>query len=484
MREPARHTVLRAVILYIAAFGITSLALGEAAYLYVRHELSRRLDARMITRMDQLQRAHARGGQASLLIMINYYADQGARTFGYVLTDSRGKRIRRVGDIPRLTPGWGLVGFEDRDEGRVDPARTLTRKFMDGATLTIVADRDFIEQYDAVTTGFLFTALALLFLVAAGGALSLERKVRSRVESLNNTARAIFEGDLEQRVPISAAQDEFDAIASTVNAMLDRLGWMLREVQRVTTYIAHDLREPLARLRDHLQRSSAATGGRTDIEAIEQCEDILRLFGAILRIGEISGQMIAKNATDFDLSALVSELTDAHVAVAEDSGRILDHDIAPGIRITGDRELLAQLLINLLDNALHHTPLGSHITVKLMRTGQRALLTVADNGSSLSEERRRQLTDQRGRRPGTSATRDGMGLKLAQAIAAGHHGRLALHDNYPGLRVEVALPLGLRGNNRSSHWRPEFRGVLQAQSGLASDPQHKLSHVSHDTTKC
>jgi len=441
MPEPNRRTVLRTVILYIAVFGITSLALGEGAFLYARHELERRLDLRMAERMDNLGRAFGAGGRAGLLTAIDRFTDRGARTFGYVLSDARGQRLRSVGDVPRLAPGWGLTGFEDEDEGVTDPARTLTRQLPDNSTLTIVADRDYIEQYDAVTTGFLFAALALLFLVAAAGALSLERKVRGRIEGLNKTARAIFEGDLEQRVPVSTAGDEFDAIAVTVNAMLDRLNGTLKEVRRVSSYIAHDLRAPIVRLRDHLQRGATAHRGLVDMEAVERCEDIIRLFGVILRIGEIDGAMIANTATQFDLSELIAELSDAHIAVAEDVGHTLSHVIAPDIAMLGDRELIAQLLINLIDNALRHTPTGTHVAVALTGDGSQACLTVADDGPGLPERERQLFTAKA--RTDDAAAREGVGLKLVQAIATGHHGTVILHDNRPGLRVEVSLPLRL-----------------------------------------
>ena len=443
--------MLRAVVLFVCTFGIASLTLGGGAYLYARQELSRRLDVSIERRANVLAGIFGQRGRAGLLAAIDDFTNQGVRTFGYVLTDAGGKRLRRVGDIPRLAPGWGLIGFDDADEGRVDPARTFTRRLPDGSTLTVVADRDFIAQFDAVSTGFLFAALALLFMVAAGGALSLERKVRGRIESLNQTARAIFEGDLEQRVPISPARDEFDAIAATVNAMLDRLSWMLNEVRRVSSYIAHDLRTPIVRLRDHLQHGSLANGGLVDMEAVERCEDLIRLFGAILRIGEIDGALIASTAKPLDLSELVVELADAHVAVAEDLGRTLRHDIEPGIRMTGDRDLLAQLLINLIDNGLRHTPTGAQVVVGLRRSGGRALLTVADDGPSLDEAELQRLGDARARRAGTSLAREGLGLRLAQVIASGHQGQLTLHDNRPGLRVEVLLPLTLAARAGSAN---------------------------------
>jgi signal transduction histidine kinase len=442
MLEPARHAVLRAVILFVFAFGLASLGLGGGAYVYARRELAQRLDDSISIRMSLLERTFARGGRGALLSSIDSYTRRGVRTFGYVLFDRDGRRLRQVDELPRLQPGWGLVDFEDTDEGRIDPARTLTHRLSDGSTLTIVADRDFIAQFDVVTTGFLFAALALLFLVAAGGALSLERKVRLRIESLNATARAIFEGDLEQRVPISPARDEFDAIAATVNAVLDRLSWMLREVRRVTAYIAHDLRAPIAGLRDHLQRGQ---GGLVDAEAVERCEDIIRLFGAILRIGEIDGALVSRIATQLDLSDLTAELADAHVAVAEDLGRTLCHRIDPGIHMTGDRDLLAQMLINLIDNALRHTPPGARVTITLGSMDRQARLVVADDGPSMEETERRRLVDpSMGGHP-ASVAREGVGLRLAQAVANGHQGRLTLHDNCPGLRVEVVLPLTLAG---------------------------------------
>jgi len=118
MPEPARRTVLRTVILYIAIFGIASLALGEGAYLYARHELSRRLELRMAERMDMLGQTYTAGGKAGLLNAIEQFTGRGARTFGYVLTDATGRRLRRLGDVPRLAPGWGMIGFEDDDQGR------------------------------------------------------------------------------------------------------------------------------------------------------------------------------------------------------------------------------------------------------------------------------------------------------------------------------------------------------------------------------
>jgi signal transduction histidine kinase len=442
MLEAARHSVFRTVVVYIAAFGIVTLALGEGTYLYARHELSVELDANMASRMAMLERAFADGGTPAVQRAMRSYDERGARTFGYVLTDPHGVRLRRMAEVPKLAPGWGQIGMVDHDDaGRVDAARTLTRVLRDGATLTIVADRDFIERFDMVTTMFVFVALALLFLFAAGGALALERTVRRRIATLNNTARAIFAGDLNQRVPISARRDEFDAIASTVNSMLDQMNAMLGDVRRVSSYVAHDLRVPLVRLRDHLHRGSSA--GIVDMDAIEKCEDIIHLFGAILRIGEIDGKLIARNAANVDLSALIAELSGAHIAVAEDAGRTLTCDVEPDVHLAGDRDLLAQMLINLIDNALRHTPAGAHIAITLSRHDHFAELCVADDGPGIGAEQRAHLVDRDRRLLKAPGDRERLGLKLVAAIVTGHEGSIALLDNAPGLRVDIRLPFQL-----------------------------------------
>jgi len=101
------------------------------------------------------------------------------------------------------------------------------------------------------------------------------------------------------------------------------------------------------------------------------------------------------------------------------------------------------MLINLIDNALRHTPEGTHISVMLARDGPQARLVVADNGPSVSKEMRERMADPRARRIAHPTTREGVGLRLAQVIATGHQGKLTLHDNGPGLRVEIVLPLTL-----------------------------------------
>ena len=116
----------------------------------------------------------------------------------------------------------------------------------------------------------------------------------------------------------------------------------------------------------------------------------------------------------------------------------------------GDRELLAQCLTNLLDNAVKYTPAGGTIAVKLERTDDTALITVADSGPGIpAKDRERVLQrftrlDQARSQPG-----NGLGLALVRAVAAQHHGKLTLGDNSPGLIVTLELPALMRAPARA-----------------------------------
>jgi signal transduction histidine kinase len=111
------------------------------------------------------------------------------------------------------------------------------------------------------------------------------------------------------------------------------------------------------------------------------------------------------------------------------------------VEIYGDRELLAQVLTNLVDNAVKYTPTGGTVRIELARSGDTARLSVADSGPGIAPEDRSRVLqrftrlDRARSQPG-----NGLGLALVNAVTLQHHGRLTLGDNRPGLVVTVELP--------------------------------------------
>jgi signal transduction histidine kinase len=210
--------------------------------------------------------------------------------------------------------------------------------------------------------------------------------------------------------------------------------------------VAHDLRTPLVAMADDLRSSSNQN------QPVEQCREtlnrtadtadrLIELFGIILEIGEINSVRVRESGKLVDLSDLVENLAETHADVAEDGGRTLSRSIQPGIEMFGVGDLLAQALINLIQNALTHTPPGTHIHVALDASDGVARLTVADDGRGLPELDRRQiLADDRLSQSSAGTKRAAIGLKLINAIATAHHGVLKIEDARPGLRAIIELP--------------------------------------------
>jgi signal transduction histidine kinase len=211
--------------------------------------------------------------------------------------------------------------------------------------------------------------------------------------------------------------------------------------------ISHDLRTPLARLRSHLEESLTETAGSREDQhdrlesALVQTDRVLALFASILRISEIEGGMRKASFRLLDLTEVVREITESYAPAVEDGGRTLTARLCAEAPVRGDPELLAQAIINLLDNAQIHTPRGTRIGLDLERSGDWISVHVRDNGHGVPGEAhaaifRRFMRLDRGRTvPG-----HGLGLNLVAAIVAVHDGTLDISDNAPGLCIGFRLP--------------------------------------------
>ena len=176
--------------------------------------------------------------------------------------------------------------------------------------------------------------------------------------------------------------------------------------------------------------------------AIEETDAILATFGALLRIAQIEAGTRSQGFKAVDLSELGGRIHEAYGAVAEDQGRRFDARIDPGVSVRGDPELLTQMLSNLVENALTHSPEGTPISLAIRVCGQSALMTLADRGPGIPEAERARVLERFVRLDRSRSTRgNGLGLSLVAAVAELHGIILRLEDNQPGLRVELAMPL-------------------------------------------
>ncbi|GIX09741.1 HAMP domain-containing sensor histidine kinase [Elioraea sp.] len=276
-------------------------------------------------------------------------------------------------------------------------------------------------------------ALALGFLAARG----LER----RLARATDAAQRIMDGDLSHRLPLGGRGDEFDRLTGAINLLLARIEALVTAQRQVTDDIAHDLRSPLARLRQTLEGAlarprDAAEDARVLEGALAELDTVLATFAALLRIAraEAAGR---EGFARVDLSALAAGLAEAYGPVAEEAGRRFETRIAPGITAEGDAMLLRQAIANLLDNALAHG--GPTITLEL-RAGP--MVTVTDDGPGIPVAEREAVVRRFYRRDASRGTPGaGLGLALVAATAKRHGGRFRLADGPDGAGITAILDL-------------------------------------------
>jgi signal transduction histidine kinase len=260
--------------------------------------------------------------------------------------------------------------------------------------------------------------------------------------------RTIMAGDLKARIPSRGTHDELDRLAETINAMLDRIASLMENVKQVTNDIAHDLRTPLTHLRHRLEQArETATTPKDYDHALEggilAADDALHLFSALLRIGEIEARARRAGFAPLDLEALLKQLRDLFVPVAEDAGHRLEFVLNARACVFADKELLTQLFVNLIENAIVHTPSGTKVTVRLGAQEGCATVVVSDDGPGVPANEHEKLFQRLYRREASrSRPGYGLGLPLVSAIADLHGATLKTETcGTQGFCVRLSLPI-------------------------------------------
>lgn len=445
MRKLWTSAAFRIAFTYSSVFALTIILLGVAMYFAADASFRRQQDSQIARETERLVRDFKDEGLKELLESIEVREKASpTNSFGYLLFDANGAPLAGSLQTPVAPPGWSNIVIQDPREGP-DPARALMTALPGGYSLLVAADSEPIEQIDHTILSLFGGAFAVVVGIGVIGALALGGYLRGRLGRISGTARAIIAGDLERRAPVSARRDEFDELALALNAMLDRIAQLLENIRQVSGDVAHDLRTPLARLRNQLEDVLAIAKGDERVRAglersIEQSDDILGLFAAILRISEVEAGALTRNFKSVDLSALVTELCESYAPAIADDERMLEWRVDAGLVVHGDRELIAQAVINLLDNAQRHTPKGTVIAVWLEAKDGRAALSISDDGPGVPAEDREKIIRRFARLESSRTTPGhGLGLNLVSAVAAAHDATMSIESNAPGLCVILSF---------------------------------------------
>ena len=272
------------------------------------------------------------------------------------------------------------------------------------------------------------------------------RLTERRIESISGTMEKVAAGQLSARVPADhTANDDLSRVATSINETLEQLENLMESQVQISNDIAHDLRTPLQRLRQRLEKMAGqqvVDPQEADV-ALAQTEDIISTFNALLRIAQIEAGDRRERFQRTNLCDIVTNVHEAFEPSAEDAGQQLHLKVSgqPVVAL-GDPDLMMQLVSNLVENALRHTPEGTLITLEASYLNEIPFLCVADTGPGIAMEDREKVFRRfyRGEKSRTTGG-NGLGLSLCKAIAELHHAELEVSDNHPGLRVEVRFPV-------------------------------------------
>ncbi len=377
----------------------------------------------------------------------------------YVYYDAMGGVVYQdilVPDQQISTLAEGIILFEIAptaviDARPIEETRTVAAKihtFADNSRLLVARDiEDALETRQLMRNLGLVTILLMLAVI--GVSFFVSTYVVSLINRISRTTREIMiTGDLSRRIHVGSRWDDLANLAGLLNEMLSRIEDLILGVRRVADNIAHDLRTPLSRLRNHLESLGQVAEERQDEEIlgksrelIGEADHLLHTFNALLRIANIESGKRHSEFERVELGELVEDVVDFYIPLAEEGGVEVRSDIAPGELIC-DRDLLFQAFANLIDNALKFSPRDSQISVRLANEAGQYVIDIADQGPGIPDEEKAKVFNRFYRAEHSrNSPGNGLGLSLVGAIVDLHGGWIDLHDNHPGLRVRLCLPI-------------------------------------------
>jgi signal transduction histidine kinase len=455
-----RTTTVRLTALFLLIFVVFAVLLLGLIWWQTTVSLQRTQTDAIDREARALQRVDANGGFRATIIAVGRLAQQPGPGI-YYLADPQGQMIiGNVTDLPAevlADPGTFSFNYQrprpvDATDEEAPVGNAIVRSVKLDSGLILVVGRDVVERrgYTAIILQWFAIGVAgiLFFSVVAGGITAV--RVLRRVETINATSRKIMSGNLSERVPVTSRNDEFDGLATSLNRMLDRIEQLMQGMKEVTDNVAHDLKTPLTRLRNRAE--SALRDGQGEAHrrealetTIEESDRLIKTFNALLMIARAEAGTPSGALSELDLSAVVADVAELYGPLAEDEGLELVAEVAEGVRLNGNRELLGQALVNLVENALkYYEPVegkAGKITVSLRQAAGRVLIEVADNGPGIPAEDRARVVERFVRlEKSRTMPGSGLGLSLVAAVARLHGGELRIEDNAPGVRAVMDLP--------------------------------------------
>ncbi|MCW5716953.1 MAG: HAMP domain-containing histidine kinase [Bauldia sp.] len=450
-------TAFKLSAIYLAVFTVFALVFVLSINFAANRLFNQQISATIASEFSDLAIAWNEGGVVGLINAIDGRSNRPGASL-YLLADSNGGivagNVNAVATefLARAVQTPAVVGYTG-DDGVQRVAMVQVVRLSGGLFLLVGRDMSERERFAEITRLALIVAGVLLLGLGLVSWFFVSRRVLRRIDSISATTRRIMAGDLTGRLEVAGTKDEFDRLADSLNAMLERLEALMRGLKEVSDNIAHDLKTPLSRMRNRLDAALASAdreaGREAMAAAIEDADQLIETFNALLTIARIEAGSTDEHADEVDAAAMVRDIVELYEPVADEAGAAIVVQAEGTQPLRGNRELLSQAVANLIDNAIKHgrpadpsTPPSIRVSVR--RDGNDLLIAVADNGPGIPEEERGRVQERFVRLETSRSTPGtGLGLSLVAALAKLHRGRLELTDVGPGLLATIRLPVAV-----------------------------------------
>lgn len=447
-----RTTAFRIASLVAGLFAFTIVIIFSVLYIFMSNDLMQTSRDHVDEISGTLVALDDANGRDALISMVGRHtAVSQTEEDIYLITDRNGNFVAgNIRSIPKFE-GWRTIPWIELpligDWGDKRNSTAVIGRWSDvrDGFLFVGDGNGSINDAQDILLDGLGWGLVMAGVSGALGGLLIGWRTQRRVSALESALNSVARGELGTRVPRTSSSDDLEHVAALINETVDRLQRLIAEVEQVTTDIAHDLKTPIGRIRQKLELALSGpphveTFSVTINDALKDIDDVTETFEALLRIAEIEAGSRRSKFTDVDLGAVLTVVADALRPVAEDGGQRFELSLAPQQTCTvkGDRQLLNQLFVNLVENAIRHCPRGALVKVGLASSSDGILATVADNGPGIPAAERERVFRRLYRLEKSRTTPgNGLGLSLVEAIANLHGASVSLSDNQPGLIATI-----------------------------------------------
>ena len=373
------------------------------------------------------------------------------RFFYLVTDDSRNKLAGNLKSWPETREydggwlGFGLEALTGEPASSDDVFIARSTQLPSGEYL--MAARPYADVIASAKLGGGALTRSMIVTIVLGtisGAVVASIAVR-RIDEINTSLGHILNTDFSARLHKENAAGDYGILTDNLNHMLDQIEGLMVGMREVADNIAHDLRTPLARMRNRLVDLQDKAGDVCQDEInslIEEADGMLATFNTLLRIGQIESGNRRVEFEALDMKSILFDVVELYEPLASDKSisirtQLLDVPMCPG-----DRNMLFQCFANIVDNAIKYTPENGHINIRLLSQDDAIQLDFADDGPGIPEQDRHRVF-QRFFRVEASRSKpgNGLGLSLVAAVVKMHKGSFEVGDNRPGLRLTIHLPL-------------------------------------------